>query len=148
MRSGKLRALGVTSKERSSALPDVPPIADTVPGYYAPLLYGMWGPKGLPTPIVALWNRDVVNLLKTPDMKERMTSAGIDAAGGPPDEFREALRADVERWRKVVKAAGASVAIPKLLTSVKPVGTLGMSVSVSGASPEFVTVKTCVIGVL
>jgi tripartite-type tricarboxylate transporter receptor subunit TctC len=106
VRSGKLRALGVTSKERSTALPDVPPIADTVPGYYAPLLYGMWGPKGLPAHMIALWNREVVKLLKTPDMKDRMTSAGIDAVGGAPEAFRDALRADVDRWRKVVKAAG------------------------------------------
>ncbi|MDB5923250.1 MAG: hypothetical protein JWN13_2186 [Betaproteobacteria bacterium] len=106
VKSGRLRALGVTSKERSTALPDVPPISDTVPGYYAPLLYGMWGPKGLPAHMIALWNREVVKLLKTPDMKDRMTSAGIDAAGGAPEAFRDALRADVERWRKVVKAAG------------------------------------------
>jgi len=105
VRSGKLRGIGVTSKERSSALPDVPPIAETVPGYYAPLLYGMWGPKSLPREIVALWNREVVKLLQTPDMKDRLTNAGIDAAGGPPAQFRDALSADIERWQKVVKAA-------------------------------------------
>lgn len=105
VKSGRLRALGVTSKERSSALPDVPPIAEAVPGYYAPLLYGMWGPKGLPPEVVALWNREVVKLLQTPDMTERLTRAGIDTAGGPPAQFRDALRSDIGRWQKVVKAA-------------------------------------------
>ncbi len=105
-KSGKLRALGVTSKVRSSAFPDVPPIADTVPGYYAPLLYGLWGPRGLPQDVVTLWNTEVAKLLRTADMKERLTSAGIDAAGGPPAEFREALKTDIERWQKVIKAAG------------------------------------------
>jgi tripartite-type tricarboxylate transporter receptor subunit TctC len=106
VKSGRLRALGVTSKERSSAVPDVPPIAETVPGYYAPLLYGMWGPKALPAEVVARWNREVNKLMQTPDLSDRLLKAGIDAAGGPPAQFREALRADIERWQKVVKAAG------------------------------------------
>ena len=105
VKSGKLRAVGVTSKTRSSALPEVPPIADTVPGYYAPLLYGMWGPKGLPNEVVALWNKEVAKLLQTTDMKERLLGAGIDPAGGPPAQFREALKSDIERWQKVVSAA-------------------------------------------
>ncbi len=105
-KSGKLRALGVTSKTRSSAMPDVPPIADMVPGYYAPLLYGMWGPRGLPKDVVTLWNTEVAKLLRTADMKERLAGAGIDAAGGPPAEFRDALKSDIERWQKVIKAAG------------------------------------------
>jgi len=105
-KSGKLRAIGVTSKTRSSAMPDVPPIADTVPGYYAPLLYGMWGPRGLSKDVVTLWNTEVAKLLRTADMKERLASAGIDPAGGPPAEFRDALKSDIERWQKVVRAAG------------------------------------------
>jgi len=109
VRSGRLRPLGITAKTRSSALPDVPPIAETVPGYYAPLLYGIWGPKGLPPAIVDLWNREVGKLLLTPDMKERLASAGVDAVGGPPARFRDELSADVERWRKVVVAADIRV---------------------------------------
>ena len=105
VKSGKLRAIGVTSKTRSSALPEVPPIADTVPGYYAPLLYGMWGPRGLPNEVVTLWNREVAKLLQTADMKERLIAAGIEPAGGPPAQFRDALKSDIERWQKVVKEA-------------------------------------------
>ena len=105
VKAGRLRALGVTSKTRSSALPDVPPIADTVPGYYAPLLYGMFGPRGLARHVVATWNGEVLKLLQTPEMKDRLTNAGIDPVGGPPEQFRDAFAADIERWRKVVKAA-------------------------------------------
>ena len=105
VKAGKLRAIGVTAKTRSSALPDVPPIADTVPGYYAPLLYGMFGPRGLPQTVVTIWNREVASLLRTADMQERMATAGIDPAGGPPAQFRDALKTDIERWQKVVKAA-------------------------------------------
>jgi tripartite-type tricarboxylate transporter receptor subunit TctC len=105
VKSGKLRALGVTSKTRSSALPEVPPIAETVPGYYAPLLYGIWGPKGLPAEIVTLWNSEVAKVLQTQDMKNRLTLAGIEGTGGSPAEFREALKSDIQRWQKVVKAA-------------------------------------------
>ena len=104
VKSGRLRGLGVTSKARSSALPDVPPIADTVPGYYAPLLYGIWGPKGLPPAIVDTWNREVGKLLQTQEMKERLVAAGTDAVGGPPARFRDELAADLARWQKVVTA--------------------------------------------
>lgn len=110
VKSGKLRGIGVTSKVRSSALPDVPPIADTVPGYYAPLLYGIWGPKAVPREIVMLWNREVAKVLQTGEMRNRLENAGIDAAGGPPEQFRDALRSDIERWQKVVKAAKITVA--------------------------------------
>ncbi len=106
VRSGRLRGLGVSSKTRSSALPDVPVIADTVPGYYAPLLYGIWGPKGLPSDVVSLWNREVGKLLQSADMKDRLALAGIDAGGGTPSRFHEELSADIARWQKVVKAAG------------------------------------------
>ena len=110
VKSGRLRGIGVTSKVRSSALPDVPPIADTVPGYYAPLLYGIWGPKALPKEIVVLWNREVAKALQTGEMKNRLANAGIDAAGGPPEQFRDALRSDIERWQKVVKEAKITAA--------------------------------------
>jgi len=106
VRAGRVRALGVSSKVPSSALPEVPPIAQTVPGYYAPLLYGMWGPKGLPADVVRRLNGEVLQVLATAEMKERLAGAGIDPAGGTPEVFRDALRADIERWRKVIQAAG------------------------------------------
>jgi len=105
VKSGKLRGIGVTTATRSSALPDVPPIADTVPGYDVVLWYGIWGPKGLPKEIVALWNKEVAKVLQTKEMKDRLAGDGIEAAGGPPEQFRDAIRRDVEKWKKVVREA-------------------------------------------
>ena len=105
VKGGRLRALGVTTTKRVGALSDVPPIADAVPGYEAVTWYGMLGPKGLPRNIVAQWNREVARILQTDDMKNRMTLEAIEPAGGPPEEFLNVIRRDVEKWTKVVKAA-------------------------------------------
>ncbi len=104
VKSGRLRALGVTSKKRSELLPEVPTIAETVPGYYAPLLYGLWGPKALPADITAFWNKEIARSLQLPETRGRLLSAGIEISGGSPQEFQEALRSDINRWREVVKA--------------------------------------------
>lgn len=110
VKSGKLRGIGVTTATRSSALPDVPPIADTVPGYDVVLWYGIWGPKGLPGEAVTLWNREVAKVLQTKEMKDRLAGDGIEPAGGPPGQFRDAIRRDVGKWKKVVKDAGITLA--------------------------------------
>lgn len=110
VKSGKLRGIGVTTTTRSSALPDVPPIADTVPGYEVVLWYGIWGPKGLPGEVVTLWNREVAKVLKTKEMKDRLAGDGIEPAGGPPGQFRDAISRDVGKWKKVVKDAGITLA--------------------------------------
>lgn len=110
VKSGKLRGIGVTTTTRSSALPDVPPIADTVPGYEVVLWYGIWGPKGLPGEVVMLWNREVAKVLKTKEMKDRLAGDGIEPAGGPPGQFRDAISRDVGKWKKVVKDAGITLA--------------------------------------
>lgn len=105
VKSGKLRGIGVTTAERSSALPDVPPIAETVKGYEVVLWYGMWGPKGTPREVVSLWNSEVAKILKTPELQKRLDRDGIEPAGGPPEQFLKAIRRDVEKWKKVVKDA-------------------------------------------
>jgi tripartite-type tricarboxylate transporter receptor subunit TctC len=105
VKSGKLRGIGVTTAERSSALPDVPPIAETVKGYEVVLWYGMWGPKGIPREAVTLWNAEVAKILKTAEMQKRLDRDGIEPAGGPPEQFLKAIKRDVEKWKKVVKDA-------------------------------------------
>jgi len=105
VKSGKLRGIGVTTTKRSSALPDVPPIADTLPGYDVVLWYGIWGPQGLPREVVTLWNKEVAKVLQTKEMKDRLAGDGIEPAGGPPGQFLDAIRRDVEKWKKVVKDA-------------------------------------------
>src|SRR5262245_5917749 len=105
VKGGRLRAIGVTTLKRVEALPDAPAIAEMVPGYEAVTWYGMLGPKGLPKNVVARWNREVARILQADEMKSRMALEAIEGAGGPPEEFLNVIRRDVEKWTKVVKAA-------------------------------------------
>jgi len=102
----RLRGIAVTTTTRNNAVPDIPPVADTVPGYEAVLWYAAWGPKGLPKDIVALWNREISRIVQTQEMKDRMAGEGLEPAGGPPERFRNVLQRDVAKWTKVVKTAG------------------------------------------
>jgi tripartite-type tricarboxylate transporter receptor subunit TctC len=105
LRSGRLRGIGVTTAQRATALPDIPPIGDTVKGYDVVLWYGLWGPKGMPRDIVDRWNREVARALQTDVMKKRLAGDGVEPAGGPPEQFKQAISRDIAKWKKVVKAA-------------------------------------------
>ena len=105
VRAGRLKAIGVTSPKRSPILPEVAPIADTVPGYVVNHWYGMWGPKGMPAPIVTRWNKEVARILNGEEMKKQMRGEGLDTAGGPPEELRAQIKDAVEQWRKVIVEA-------------------------------------------
>ena len=105
IKAGRLRPIGVTTAQRSRALPDVPSISETVPGYDVVHWYGMWGPKGLPKNIVMLWNREVAKILRTPANEKWLQDQGLERAGGPPEEYAERLGIDVAKWKRVVKEA-------------------------------------------
>jgi tripartite-type tricarboxylate transporter receptor subunit TctC len=105
VKTGRLRGIAVTNANRSKALPDIPTIAETLPGFEATLWYGLWGPKGLPAEVVTLWNREIRKAAQSPEIKERFATEGIEAADGPPELFREVVQRDVAKWAKVVKAA-------------------------------------------
>ncbi len=105
LKAGRLRAIGITTARRSPTLPDVPSIGETVPGFDVPHWYAIWGPKGIPKDIVALWNREVSKILLTEDMAKQMRSEGLQPAGGPPENYYNILKPTVERWRRVVKEA-------------------------------------------
>jgi len=109
VKAGRLRALAVTTPKRSPALPDVPSIGETVPGYDVTHWYGLWGPKGLPKDIVTLWNKEVAKILHAPATQKWMENQGLEVAGGPPEEYVERLRADVAKWKRVVKEAKISI---------------------------------------
>jgi tripartite-type tricarboxylate transporter receptor subunit TctC len=109
IRSGSLRALGVTTAERSPLLPDVPTIAETVPGYEASALFGMGAPKKTPPEIVAKLNADVNAVLADPAVKAKLIDLGGEPIIGPPEAFGAMVAAETEKWEKVVKAAGLKV---------------------------------------
>ena len=109
VKAGKLRGIGVTTAKRTPALPDAPAIGEFVKDYEVALWYGMWGPKGLPKPVVTRWNQEVARALQTDEMKKRLAADGVEPAGGPPEQFLNAIIRDVEKWKKVVKAANIKV---------------------------------------
>jgi len=108
VRSGRLRALGITWARRSQTAPEIPTIAETaLPGFDAGTWYGLAGPAGLPRNVVARISQDVNRALQSPEMKERMSQLGLQAMGGSPEDFDRFAREEVVKWAKVVKASGA-----------------------------------------
>lgn len=105
IKAGRLRPLAITLARGSRALPDVPPVAQTVPGFDVVHWYGIWGPKGLPREIVARLNREVAKVMDTESMRKWFASEGMDPVGGPPEQFRNRIKVDVENWKTVVKTA-------------------------------------------
>ena len=105
VKAGRLRAIAVTTPKRSRALPEVPSISETVPGYDVTHWYGMWGPKGLPRDIVMRWNHEVAKVLHMDAVQKWLAGEGLEAAVGPPEEFRDRIKSDAEKWKRVVKEA-------------------------------------------
>lgn len=109
IRSGALRALAVTTAERSPQLPDVPTIAETVPGYEASALFGMGAPKKTPPEVVAKLNHEINQILTEPNIKERFAELGGDPLIKTPEEFTAMMQAETDKWGKVVKATGLRI---------------------------------------
>jgi tripartite-type tricarboxylate transporter receptor subunit TctC len=103
---GKLKALAVTSAKRAKALPDVPAIAETLPGFDINAWYGFLGPANLPADIVRKINADSRAVIARADFQERLARDGIEPVGNTPEAFASQIKADLERWAQVVKAAG------------------------------------------
>jgi tripartite-type tricarboxylate transporter receptor subunit TctC len=106
VRTGKLRALGVTTRDRSDTLPDVPPIGDTLPGYETSSFYGVGAPHDTPREIVDLLNREINAALADPAIKARLAELGAIPITGNARQFAAMLAAETERWRKVVEMSG------------------------------------------
>ena len=110
IKSGRLRGLAVTTPRRISALPDLPTVAEAgVPRYEVVLWHGLVAPKGVPRPIVDRLNREANEVLKAKDMGDLLATDGVAPAGGTPEQFRALIKADIERWRGVVKQANIKV---------------------------------------
>ncbi len=105
IRSGALRALAVTTAERSSQLPDVPTVAETVKGYEASALFGMGAPKNTPKEIVAKLNTEINAILAEPDMKKRLVELGGEPLIQTPEKFGADIAAETEKWKKVIEDA-------------------------------------------
>ena len=108
IRSGRLRALGVTSLKRSPLLPDLPTIAEAaLPGFEVTVWQGIVVPAGTPQPVIAKLNEQIAKNLRTPEMRERLANQGLEAVGNTQEQFRQFIRTETEKWGKVVTASGA-----------------------------------------
>ena len=106
IQSGKLRALAVTTATRAEVLPQLPPIADFVPGYEASQWYGMAAPAKTPPETIEKLNREINAAIADPAMKAHLTALGGEVLPGPPSAFGKLIADDTEKWAKVVRAAG------------------------------------------
>ena len=107
IRAGKLRALAVTTTARSEALPDMPVLADTVPGYEASAWFGAGAPKGTPSEIIEKLNKEINAGLADPKMQARLADLGGMLMAGSPADFGKIIVEETEKWAKVVKFSGA-----------------------------------------
>ncbi len=107
--AGKLRAVAVTTDKRSTAMPDVPTVAETVPGYEASAWFGMAAPKGTPADVIDKLNRTINEALKDPKMIARLAELGGAPMPGTPADFGKIMSSEVAKWKKVVDFSGAHV---------------------------------------
>ncbi len=107
VRAGKLRAIGVTTPERVAAMPDVPAMAEALPGFEVVGWYGILAPAHLPAAILAKLHAELIAILRQPDVRERILADGSEPVGSAPDAFGEFLAKDLAKWAKVVKESGA-----------------------------------------
>ncbi len=105
VKAGRVRALAVTSEKRSPVLPDVPAVAETIPGYSAGPFYGVLGPGGMPAELVNRIRNEIVKILHAPEMKNRLSAEGGEPIGSTPEVYAALIRSETERWGKVIKAA-------------------------------------------
>ena len=105
VKSGRLRALAVTGDKRSPVLPDVPAVAETLPGYSAGPFYGVLAPGGMPVELTARIRNELVKIVHAPDMKSRLSAEGSEPIGSTPEAFSALIRAETARWGTVIKAA-------------------------------------------
>ena len=106
IRAGTVRALGISTDKRLAVAPDLPTIAEAVPGYEVIGWNGILAPANTPRPIVDKLNRAIQEALKTPEMVKLLTEQGIEPAGNNPEEFATAMHADIEKWIRVCREAG------------------------------------------
>jgi tripartite-type tricarboxylate transporter receptor subunit TctC len=107
VRGGQLRALAVTTTYRSEALPDLPRVADFVPGYEASSWFGIGAPKNTPPAVVEIINKEVNAALADPKMKAKLADLGGDSLAGSPSDFAQLIAEETEKWGRVVKFSGA-----------------------------------------
>jgi tripartite-type tricarboxylate transporter receptor subunit TctC len=106
-REGKIRALAQTTAKRSAAAPDVPTVAETIPGFEATTWFAMFAPAGTPKPVIDRLNAEVQRVYRLPEVQERLKTLGLDAVLSTPEELAKYQASEIAKWSKVVKESGA-----------------------------------------
>lgn len=103
IRDGRVKALGVTSLQRSPLLPNLPTVADSVPGFESNTWFGVFGPKNMPAEATQRLNTEIGAILRTPEFQARLRTLGYDAAGGSPADFAKVVATDTAKWARLIK---------------------------------------------
>lgn len=106
VKAGKLRALAVTSKSRSSAALDIPTVAETIPGFEASGWFALYAPAGTPRSIILLLNQGANQVLEMPDVKKRYSDLGADVVGGSPEKLRDQVKREMAKWSELIRTTG------------------------------------------
>lgn len=109
VKSGQLRPIGVCTEKRTALAPDLPTLAETIPGLYANAWYGLFVPAGTPKDIVGKLHGEITKIMDSPEMKERLVGLGVEAAPSTPDQLAALMQGDLVRWAKIVKDSGAQL---------------------------------------
>ncbi|QYY28345.1 tripartite tricarboxylate transporter substrate binding protein [Cupriavidus pinatubonensis] len=110
IRSGRLRAIAVTSAQRTTDLPQVPTVAESgYKGFESVTWFGFVGPAGIPQPIVTRLNAEINKVLQSPELKKKLSEQGATVLGGTPEQFASLIRSEIGRWSPIVKASGAKL---------------------------------------
>ena len=106
IQSGKLRALAVTSKQRSSSAPDIPTVAETIPGFEATGWFALYVPAKTPKEIILKLNQEVNRILEMPEVKKRYADLGADVVGGSPEKLRDQVQREMIKWSELIRTNG------------------------------------------
>jgi tripartite-type tricarboxylate transporter receptor subunit TctC len=106
VKSGRIRAIGLSSARRSSVAPDVPPVAETVPGFDENGQHGILVPANTPREIVQRLNAELVKAMNSAEIKSRLSAEGAELVGSSPEQYAQILRTDIAKWAQVIKTSG------------------------------------------
>ena len=109
LKANKIKPLAITSAKRSAAIPNVPTVAETIPGYEVLTWYGLLAPGGTPKEVIARLHDEVAKILRTPEIKQRIADISSEPGGNTPAEFADLIRKETVKWAKVVKDSGATL---------------------------------------
>ena len=110
IRAGRIRALGVTSAQRTQLAPDIPALAEVgLPGFDVTSWFGVVAPAGTPADIVAFLNAELIAVLKAPEMREKLAAAGLEPVPGTSDDFAALIRSEIQKYAKLIRSSGIRI---------------------------------------